>query len=565
MPTLTKRKFYEELLKGKKISRQDLTALEKEAKKSARSIEELLVEKNYFTAETLAAFRAKLLGIPSADLSHLIDPGVFEYVPDTMARNLAVIPVRKEKNALVVAMADPEDLETISYIEKRAELKVIPHYASRREILEAIERLVAGTQAPSAAAPGGVVAPVDTGVSVIRLVDSIIQNAIKEGASDIHIEPQETDLLVRYRVDGILRDAMTLSKSLTSAVLARVKVLANLRLDEHRLPQDGRFKKDLDKRRFSFRVSIMPVFDGEKAALRILEEEAQIFTLDELGFFKDQQEIIARALERPYGLILATGPTGSGKTTTLYSMLQILNTRDVNISTAEDPVEYRMPGVNQTQVRSEIGLTFANGLRSLLRQDPNILMVGEIRDNETAALAIHAALTGHIVLSTLHTNNASGAIPRLIDMKAESFLIASTASLIIAQRLVRRLWPETKVPYQLGARELTELGKYVNLLGLNEVLRKRGFIKAGETIEAVTFYRPGPAKEAPDGYKGRIGIHELLEATNEIKALITRGASGDEIGAAARARNMLTMQEAGFILAAQGITSIEEVLRATKE
>ncbi|MFN7088537.1 MAG: GspE/PulE family protein, partial [Candidatus Paceibacteria bacterium] len=355
------------------------------------------------------------------------------------------------------------------------------------------------------------------------------------------------------------------SKNLAPAIIARVKVLANLRLDEHRLPQDGRFKDEIGGRKFSFRVSIMPVFDGEKAELRILEEEARIFSLSELGLTQDQQEIVKQALKKPFGMILSTGPTGSGKTTTLYTLLQMLNTRAVNIATIEDPVEYRIPGVNQTQIKPEIGLTFANGLRSLVRQDPNILMVGEIRDNETAALAIHAALTGHLVLSTLHTNNAAGAIPRLIDMKAESFLIASTASLIIAQRLVRRLCPEIKVPYKLSLSELAELGKSVNILGLNEVFRKRGILGPRQTLESVTFYRPGHSKECPDGYKGRIGIFEVLAITDKIRGLIFKGASGDEIASQARSEGMLTMQEAGFLAAAQGITSIEEVLRVTKE
>jgi len=562
MATLSKKKFFDALVKEKKISRKELDALETEAKKTSRSASELLVEKDYFTYDTLAEFRAGVLGIPKADLVGLIDPNVFEYVPEVMAQNLVVLPLRKERTNLIVAMADPEDLETLSFIEKRARMKVVPHFAPRQEILQAIARIRETGSEQAAKAEG---AAADIGASVIRLVDDVIRNAIKAGASDIHIETHETELLIRYRIDGILRDVMTLQKTLAPAVIARIKVLANLRLDEHRLPQDGRFKNDVDGRKFSFRVSIIPVFGGEKVGLRILEEEQRIFSLEELGFLEDQQEIIRRAMRKPFGLLLATGPTGSGKTTTLYTLLQMLNTREVNISTVEDPVEYRIEGVNQTQIRPEIGLLFANGLRSLLRQDPNIIMVGEIRDSDTAALAIHAALTGHLVLSTLHTNNAAGAIPRLIDMKAESFLIASTASLIVAQRLVRRLCPDNRVPYRLSATELNELGKSVNLMGLNEVLQKRKVIAAGETIEAVTFYRPGISKECPDGYRGRVGIYEVLEVTDKVKKLVFRGANGDEIEGQARAEGMLTMQESGFLAAARGITSIEEVLRVTKE
>lgn len=569
MPVLTKKQFYEALIKGRIVSKKVLDELDKEAKKSARNVEDFLVERGYLSEDALAELRVKASGMPIADISQLVDPGVFDFVPETMAKNLSVIPIRKDGNKLLVAMTDPEDIETIAFIRKRAGLAIVPQYAPRKEIMAAIERIKAGGIPAEVLAEEeggeGVVAAVEIGASVIRLVDNIIQNAVRADASDIHFEPQENDLLIRFRIDGILRDTMRLSKNVAPGVVARIKVLANLKLDEHRLPQDGRFKMKIGDGKFAFRVSIMPVFDGEKAAVRILPEEAKLFTFDELGFFPDQQEIIKRAIKRPFGLILATGPTGSGKTTTLYTILQLLNTREVNISTVEDPIEYRIPGVNQTQVRPDIGLSFANGLRSLLRQDPNILMVGEVRDNDTAALAIHAALTGHIVLSTLHTNNAAGAVPRLIDMKAEAFLIASTLSLIIAQRLVRKLCPESRIPYKLSPTELTELGKTVNVMGLNDVFRRRGVIGPNETIESVTFYRPGPSQACPDGYKSRIGIHEMIELSETIRNLIFRGASGDEIAGQARADGMLTMQEMGFIMAAQGITSIEEVLRTTKE
>lgn len=562
---LTKKKFYDVLVGGKVLSRKVLDELDKVARKEDRNIEDLLVERGFLSQESLAELRAKAGGVPVADLSQLVDPGLFDIVPEMMAKNLGALPMKKEGNKLFVAMADPEDVETVAFLRKRTGLAVVPHYASRQDILAAIEQIKSGGSPIQAEGDEGTTGPIEIGSSVIRLVDSIISNAIKVDSSDIHIEPQETELLVRYRVDGILQDVMKLSRTLSDGVIARVKVLANLKLDEHRLPQDGRFKTVINGQKFSFRVSVLPVFDGEKAAIRILPEEAKIFSLDELGFTEEQKDSIARAMERPFGLILATGPTGSGKTTTLYTMLQMLNKREVNISTVEDPVEYRMPGVNQTQIRPDIGLSFANGLRSLLRQDPNIIMVGEIRDNDTAALAIHAALTGHLVLSTLHTNNAAGSIPRMVDMKVEAFLLASTLRLVIAQRLVRRLHQETRVPYTLTSTELTELGKTVNMLGLNEVFRKRSIIGSKDSIGSVTFYRPGPSKEAPDGYKGRIGIHEVFEVSDKIRALVFSGASGDEIAGVARAEGMMTMQEAGFLLAAQGITSIEEVLRTTRE
>lgn len=307
---------------------------------------------------------------------------------------------------------------------------------------------------------------------VIRVVDTLIKHAILERASDIHIEPMEKEVLVRYRVDGILRDAMSLPKTASSGIVARIKVLSNLKLDEHRLPQDGRFKVESEDWKYSLRVSTLPVFYGEKIAMRLLPETAKAVILKKLGFRGIQLDLIDDILKRTMGLILVTGPTGSGKTTTLYSMMDILNEPGVNISTVEDPIEYQMPRINQTQINAKIGLTFASGLRTLLRQDPDIIMVGEIRDNETASLAINAALTGHLVLSTLHTSSAGGAIPRLIDMKAEPFLIASTVNLIVAQRLIRCL-AEQKEEYRLKDLDIKHLSRYCDLKRIFTDLKRR--------------------------------------------------------------------------------------------
>ena len=401
-------------------------------------------------------------------------------------------------------------------------------------------------------------------VPVIRIVDTLLNHAVLQRTSDIHIEPAEKEVVVRYRIDGILHDAMVLPKLVSAGIVARIKVLSKLKLDEHRLPQDGRFKIETGDFKYSIRVSILPVFNGEKIVMRLLSETSKAISLDKLGFTGNALEDIQVNLKKPVGMILVTGPTGSGKTTTLYSILDIINTPEVNISTIEDPVEYRMPRVNQTQVNAKIGLTFASGLRSLVRQDPDVIMVGEIRDKETSALAINAALTGHMVLSTLHTTNAAGAIPRLIDMKAEPFLISSTLNVIIAQRLVRRLCPNSE-KYTLKPSEVKNLGKYCDLEHLLQVLKNEKVVDLQATFETITFRRPSTSKSCPEGYKGRVGIYEVLAITETIKELIIKRVTSDDIQAQAQKEGMRTMIEDGFIKAAQGLTSIEEVLRVIME
>jgi len=391
-----------------------------------------------------------------------------------------------------------------------------------------------------------------------------MKHAILQRSSDIHIEPMEKEVLVRYRIDGILRITMTLPKQISSGIVARIKVLSNLKLDEHRLPQDGRFKIETEDYKYSVRVSILPVFDGEKIVMRLLPESTKALTLEELGLRGEALEKIQDNLRKPVGMILVVGPTGSGKTTSLYSMMEILNDPGVNISTIEDPIEYRMPRVNQTQVSPKIGLTFAAGLRTLVRQDPDILMVGEIRDNETASLAINAALTGHLVLSTLHTNDAAGTIPRLIDMQCEPFLIASTVNIVLAQRLVRRLHTE-KEKFNLKDAEIKSISKYCDVKRIVEILREEKLAKPKDSLKDVTFYRPKKTKENPEGYKGRIGIYEVLSITSSIKDMIVKRATSDDIREQAIKEGMRTMVEDGFVKAAQGVTSIEEVLRVIVE
>ena len=569
------------------VTEDVLLRVYREAEKKNEDLAILLLKKKLLTEEQVAQLRAYISGIPYVSLKKVkIAPDVLKIIPEPLARKNNIIAYKKEDNNLEVAMLDPHDLQTIDFIRKNTGLKIRPRLTSPRDIQEALsqyeeslqkefESLVAKDEGASEIKIEGKndkdvrdaeeLKKKAEEVSIIKIVDSILRHAIVQRASDIHMEPAEKEVIIRYRIDGILHDAMTLPKAVHEGIVARVKILSNLRLDEHRLPQDGRFTITSNGARVSFRVSIIPVFDGEKVVLRLLREDTHGFTLESLGFSEEQVDKLHHAVRRPTGMLLATGPTGSGKTTTLYTLLDIVNQPGVNISTIEDPIEYRIPRVNQTQVRPKIGLDFANGLRSLVRQDPDIVMVGEIRDNETAGLAINAALTGHLVLSTLHTNNAAGALPRLIDMEQEPFLIASTVNVIIAQRLVRRLCEEGGEPYHLVSKDVERFSSEVNMAKVLDVLKKQRVVKPDATWDTITFYKAKPHKDCEDGYMSRIGIHEILEVSEATRRLITENATSDAIYQQAQKEGMVTMLEDGFIKAARGITTLEEVLRVTSE
>lgn len=572
------------ILDGELISEKDLTRAEEEAAKTGKSLHEAVLNLHLVPEAELRRLEAYIFGMPFIDLTkETIDPEVLHLIPEPIARRNSIIAFRRTTKELEVAMLDPDDIQTIEFIKKTAGLKILPRLTTPESIQAVLKQYQKSLEAEFGEIikkeAGGVRIVGEGGATpedpedlkkmaedlpIIKIVDTLLRHAILQMASDIHIEPSEKDVIVRYRIDGILHDAMTLPKQVATGVVARIKVIANLKLDEHRLPQDGRFKIETPEYRISFRVSILPVSEGEKVVMRLLVENAKGFTLEKLGFLSDQLDLIHRAIRKTTGMILATGPTGSGKTTTLYTILDILNTPDVNISTVEDPVEYRIPRINQTQVRPEIGLTFANGLRTLLRQDPDIIMVGEIRDEETASLAVNASLTGHLVLSTLHTNSAAGALPRLLDMKVEPFLIASTVNVITAQRLLRTLCEE-KEEYTLSLNEVESLSKQVDLKRVLEILKREKVVSASATIEKIKWARPKKSDDCPDGYKGRIGIHELLPVSSAIKELIMKNATSDEIERQARSEGMVTMLEDGFIKAAGKVTSIEEVLRVTSE
>lgn len=571
------------LLDAGLVTEEQFDAALKKAKKTNQKVGDVLVSEGLISEEELIKLEAYILGIPFVNLEKEIVPSeVLKIIPEPIARSHNIVAFRKKGDDLEVAMLDPEDLRTIEFIKKTTPLRILPRLTN----LTSIKYVLNQYQKTLEAEFGEIIKEEVKGIKavkeeeiieekeelkkiaeelpIVRIADTLMKHAILQRASDIHIEPLEKEVVVRYRIDGILHDAMTLPKIAAPGIVARIKVLSNLKLDEHRLPQDGRFKVETEEYKYSIRVSILPVFDGEKIVMRLLPETAKAFTLEELGLRGEFLEIVQENLRKPVGMILVTGPTGCGKTTTLYSMMEILNSPGINISTVEDPIEYRMPRINQTQVNPRIGLTFASGLRALVRQDPNILMVGEIRDSETAGLAINAALTGHLVLSTLHTTDAGGSIPRLIDMKAEPFLISSTLNCILAQRLVRRICPE-KEKYTLKDSEIKNLEKYCDLDRILKILKEEKIVKPRETFKDIVFYRPEPSKECPEGYLGRIGIYEVLPVTETIKELIVKRATSLQIQSQAQKEGMRLMIEDGFIKAAQGITSIEEVLRVIIE
>lgn len=566
------------------ITKTDIAAAEKIAKDENRTLAEALIAHGHMTEDDMRRVESYVLGIPFVSLKdEKIDFATLTLIPEPVARNHNIIAYKKNEDSLEVAMLDTADLPAIDFIKKKVGLRIQPRLTDTESMRTALRqyqknlkdefgdlimqdasklKVLAEENGEELSASDLKKAAED--LPVVRIVDTLLRHAIIQGASDIHIEPLEEDVIVRYRVDGILHDAMKLPKIAAGSVAARIKVLSNLKLDQKRLPQDGRFKMEMDGQKVAFRVSMLPIFFGEKIVMRLLRENRSGFSLEGVGFHGSTLDRIHRATRATTGIILVTGPTGSGKSTTLYTILDLLNTPEVNISTIEDPIEYQMARVNQSQVKPEIGFTFAAGLRSLMRQDPDIIMVGEIRDEETASLAINAALTGHLVLATLHTNSAAGTVARLVDMGAESFLLVSTLRVAIGQRLVRKL-ADDKMPYILTKAERDELSEKVNLDLILKALQEEKIIKEGATWNDVPFYHPKEKGMSEDGYQGRIGIHEVLEMSPTLKDMVMAEKTGDEVQAQARKEGMLTMLEDGIFKAAQGYTTIEEVLRVINE
>jgi len=567
------------------VPKKDLSAAQKVAKEEKRTLAEALIAGGYMTEDDMRRVESYVLGIPFVSLKdEKVDFEILSMIPEPVARNHNIIAFKKTDTTLEVAMLDTADLPAIDFVKKKVGLKILPRLTDTESMRYALQQYqktlkdefgdIIAKEASAlkviAEENGDEVSEVDLkkmadDLPVVRIVDTLLRHAIIQGASDIHIEPMEEQVLVRYRIDGILHDAMTLPKHSAPTIAARIKVLSNLKLDEKRLPQDGRFKMEMDGQKVSFRVSVLPIFFGEKIVMRLLRENRSGFSLEGMGFHGTTLERIQDAMRATTGIILVTGPTGSGKTTTLYTVLDLLNTPEVNISTIEDPIEYQMPRINQTQVKSDIGFTFSAGLRSLMRQDPDIIMVGEIRDQETANLAINAALTGHLVLATVHTNSAAGTVARLVDMGVESFLMVSTLKVAVGQRLVRRISEEFREPYTLSSNEKAKLSKYADLDRILDTMKEEKIIKSNATWNSVPFYHVTETPEGKEGYKGRSGIHEILPFTPTIKEMVMDNGTADQIEEQARKEGMLIMLEDGIYKAARGMTTIEEVLRVINE
>lgn len=550
------------------IKSEELEKIYKISKEKNLPLEKILIEKDLIKEKDLGQIIADIIKIPFIDLSNTqIDKKILTTIPEIFARKQKVIAFKKDEKGVHLALNDPHNIEIIEFIEKKTGIPVVPYYAVESDIenalglyqedlAETFEEIINKNSKKAENLSE------NDEIPIINIVNSIIIHAYKNKASDIHIEPTKDKEIIRFRIDGILHDIASLPLTIHNLIVTRIKIMAKLRTDEHQAPQDGKIQFFLSEKNNSdyidIRVSIVPIITGEKIVMRLLSSKTRQFSLLNLGLNDQDLEKLKKAIKKPYGMILSTGPTGSGKTTTMYAIIKILNEREKNIMTIEDPVEYDIEGINQIQVNPKTNLTFASGLRSILRQDPNVILVGEIRDEETAQIAINAALTGHLVLSTLHTNNASTTIPRLIDMKIEPYLIASTLNIVIGQRLVRKICLKCRTSKEIT---LEELEKNILEKSLLEKIKKI-FFKENKKIRV--YYGKGCPICHNTGYEGRIGIFEVMEITEDIKKAIMEKKNASEIEKIAIKEKMTTMIDDGFEKVTQGITTIEEVIRAVK-
>lgn len=595
----------EKLLKQTgKFTAEQLKSLHEQEESEKKPLQDIVIQTSAISEKDLTKLYAAEVDVPFVEFNaNELHRDILKLIPEHVARQYRSIAFDMDEDGVVfIAMEDPDDIQAINFLQKQLVKPIRIHIATASAIQAALD-LYGGSNVSTELAKVIAVEDkddVDEEVDekdvaedspIAQTVNLIIDYGVKAGASDIHIEPRENYVLVRYRVDGILREANKLPRKVLGALVSRIKILANLKIDEHRAPQDGRFKIDINSHIYALRVSTLPIVDGEKVVMRILDESSKPATLEELGYWGESLKRVQHAIVQPHGMILVTGPTGSGKSTSLFSVLSMLNKPGVNISTVEDPVEYRVFGANQTQVNPVAGMTFSSGLRALLRQDPNIIMVGEIRDGETADLGVQAALTGHLVFSTLHTNNAATCLPRLLDMGIEPFLIASTVRAVIGQRLVRRLCPDCREDYvpedgileqifkifhlkdegvmkQIHDLEVEALAAGIGAKNPSKV-NKRSTAELGSSDKSILklwkAHDDGCDNCGHSGYKGRMGIYEVLSNDEAIQKLIVNNATSEQLQEQAVSDRMITMQLDGFIKALRGQTTIEEILRVTAE
>ncbi len=564
----------EELVSLGKINKEQANSFKKEAKTSNKREEEIILEKKIVPEIFLFDLISKRLNIPLKKVSpEDVSLRTMEMIPEDSVRFYKMIPLNQEDNFLEIGMVYPEDLkarEALNFLSRQSKFSfevylitqtdlniLLRKYKSlKKEVREALEEIE--VEKPKKTVKKEEIKRMAEKAPISKIVSVMIRHAVEGGASDIHIEPFKDKLRIRYRTLGNLFSSLSLPKKVHPAVVARIKILSDLRIDETRIPQDGRFSIKIEERRIDFRVSTLPTSSGEKVVIRILDPKKSFRSFEKLGLEGRNYESLEKAIKRPYGLILATGPTGSGKTTTLYAILKVLNTEAVNITTLEDPIEYHMEGINQSQVKPDIGYTFANGLRHIMRQDPDIIMVGEIRDEETANLAIHSALTGHLVLSTLHTNNAIGVIPRLVDMGIQPFLISPTLTIAIAQRLVRVLCPDCK--------KKVEASPEIKEMILKDIKEMPDSISKKVNIPSPLYlYKSQGCKKCNStGFIDQIALYEVLNMTPELGQLILKTLAEPDIEKEAKKQERISMRQDGILKVLDGITTIEEVLRVTK-
>lgn len=584
------------LLSSEKIDKDKLSELKKASTTAKKPLQDTIIKSNLLTDKQLTELYAKHLNIPFITINPKeLTKEIVSALPERIARQYNAVVFKADKDGVFhIALSDPDDVQAIDFIQKYIGNNFRTYIATSDNILTALDayrdgvaseldKVIEVQQEKDPAEESVSQEDIAEDSPIAQTVNLLLEYAIRSDASDIHIEPRDDSISVRYRIDGVLREANRLPKNVHGALVSRIKILSGLKIDERRVPQDGRFKINLSSRQYAFRVSTLPITTGEKVVMRILNESSRALTLEELGYWGKAKQRINNAIVQPHGMILVTGPTGSGKSTSLFSILSMLNDPSVNISTVEDPVEYKIPGANQTQVNPQAGMTFIAGLRALLRQDPNIIMVGEIRDGETANLGVQAALTGHLVFSTLHTNNAATCLPRLLDMGIEPFLIASTVRAVVGQRLVRRLCNTCKESYSPDKTEIESIMKLFNIDNEAQMKRINALEaeaakekigddlgdKLGSTEKSIATLWKGHDGGCDDckgtGFRGRIGIYEVLENSLEVQRLITANATSNAIQDQAMKEEMITMQLDGLIKAFRGQTSIEEILRATRE